>query len=61
MSAAVTLLQGVGSGWTRHKMNMYLYIIFYGVALFQDGYKYYQQSKAGELGPSVPLPSACQL
>jgi hypothetical protein len=48
VSAAVTLLQGVGSGWTRHKMNMYLYIIFYGVALFQDGYKYYQQSKAGE-------------
>jgi hypothetical protein len=48
VSAMVVVLQGIGSGWTKHKMNLLLYIFFYLVAIVQEWSQYSAQVKADE-------------
>ncbi|CAE7298458.1 unnamed protein product [Symbiodinium sp. KB8] len=58
VSMIVIVFQGIGSGWTKHKMNAGLYALFLLLALVQEGTKFWQQSKSGELSlvrPPVSL------
>ena len=48
VSMIVIVFQGIGSGWTKHKMNAGLYALFLLLALVQEGTKFWQQSKSGE-------------
>ncbi|KAA0163094.1 hypothetical protein FNF31_02917 [Cafeteria roenbergensis] len=48
VSMIVIVFQGIGSGWTKHKMNAGLYALFLLLALVQEGTKFWQQSKSDD-------------